>query len=278
MLPQLKGGRNGCVARPFPAPADEARRDGTLRGQRRASGLRGNRRSADIYTMGMSRVAGPGVLAALLLWASGCANLEPRERAAALAAGPPRAEGTLTQIQARLAEGGRYVIGRKELVIRDRRFAMDCTGTVLAIYYYAGIELDGEFARYSGNGVSRLYQTLEAHRLLYRPVQPVTGDIVFWDNTYDRNGDGEWNDALTHVGMVLAAEEDGTLEYVHLNYRKGITVEYMNLGSPDVHQRLVKGEMRIINSPMRMLEAGRPHPEKWLASQLCRVFAMGYLF
>ncbi len=181
-------------------------------------------------------------------------------------------------VRRKLAEGGNYVRGKQELVIRGKRFNMDCTGAVLAIYYYAGIDLARDFNKYKGNGVTRLYRSLESEDLLYETQRPVTGDIIFWDNTYDRNEDGQWNDSLTHVGMVMNASRDGTIEYVHLNYRKGIIIEYMNLREPDVHQQLEKGQMRIVNSPMRMKQAGKAHPENWLASQLYKTFAMGYLF
>jgi hypothetical protein len=100
---------------------------------------------------------------------------------------------------------------------------------------------------------------------------------VFWDDTYDADGDGRWDDPLTHVGMVTQAGADGTVSYVHLNYRKGIVVERMNLREPDVHQRMVGGRMTIVNSPLRMAEAGKDHPDVWLAGQLFRVLGMGYL-
>ena len=155
---------------------------------------------------------------------------------------------------------------------------MDCTGAVLAIYYYAGIDLTRDFNKYKGNGVTRLYRSLESEDLLYETQLPVTGDIIFWDNTYDRNEDGQWNDSLTHVGMVMNTSRDGTIEYVHLNYRKGIIIEHMNLRKSDVHQQLEKGHIRIVNSPMRMKQAGKDHPQNWLAGQLYKTFAMGYLF
>jgi hypothetical protein len=178
----------------------------------------------------------------------------------------------------KLAEGGRYVLGKQVLIIRGKRFNMDCTGTVLAIYYYAGIDLARDFDKYTGNGVTRLYKSLEAQELLYGTRFPVTGDIIFWDNTYDRNEDGQWNDPLTHVGMVMAVSRDGDVEYVHLNYSRGIIIEHMNLKNPDIHRRLEKGQMKIVNSPMRMKQAGKSHPENWLSGQLFKIFGMGYLF
>ena len=207
------------------------------------------------------------------LWS--CASMAPPPtRGSSLS---PAARQT-EDVRRKLAEGGNYVLGKRELVIRGKRFNMDCTGAVLAIYYYAGIDLARDFNKYKGNGVTRLYRSLESKDLLYETRLPVTGDIIFWDNTYDRDEDGRWNDFLTHVGMVMKASRDGTIEYVHLNYRKGIIIEYMNLREPNVHQQLEKGQIRIVNSPMRMKQAGKAHPGNWLAGQLYKTFAMGYLF
>ena len=164
--------------------------------------------------------------------------------------------------------------GRTRLVIGGRRFNADCTGTVLAIYWYAGIDLASPLARYSGNGVTRLYRFLEEEQALYSTRRPKPGDIIFWDNTYDRNDDGQANDYLTHTGMVVAVEEDGTVHYVHHNYRKGVVFARMNLYKPGVYTEVVDGEQRIINSPMRM--RGSPNFDKWLASQLTRSFGRAW--
>jgi hypothetical protein len=211
-----------------------------------------------------------------VLWA--CATYPPPARAPRhRSTAGPTVRGT-EEIRGKLAEGGQYVLGKTELVIRGKRFNMDCTGAVLAIYYYAGIDLAKDFNKHTGNGVSRLYKSLEARDLLYETQVPATGDIIFWDNTYDRNKDGRWNDSLTHVGMVMQAHRDGTVEYVHLNYRKGIIIEYMNLRQPEVYEQKQRGQIRIVNSPMRMKQPGRAHPELWLSGQLHKIFGMGYLF
>jgi hypothetical protein len=221
--------------------------------------------------------AGCAALLLLLTLFSSCLNTVNRRPGPASRSGPALPPAAAA-IQRKLTEGARYVLGRRELVVRGRRFPYDCTGTVLAIYWYAGIDLARDFIKYDGNGVNRLFRTLEKEQLLYSDAFPVAGDIVFWDNTYDRNGDGLWNDPLTHVGMVVKAEADGSIEYVHLNNTRGIVIEHMNLLQPDLHQRLVRGQARIFNSPIRLKEAGRPHPPQWLAGQLYRVLGMGYLF
>ncbi len=180
-------------------------------------------------------------------------------------------------LRARLVEGANYVAGKRELVVRGKRFTYDCTGTVLAIYWYAGIDLARDFGKYGGNGVTRIFRSLDSENLLYDTRSPLSGDIVFWDDTYDQDGDGRWDDPLTHVGMVVSIANDGTISYVHHHLRKGIVMEYMNLLEPGTFQREQWGRTKVVNSPMRVAEPG-PHPPRWLSGQLYRIMGMGYLF
>ena len=50
-------------------------------------------------------------------------------------------------LRATLAEGARSILGKKQLLVRGRKFTMDFTGVVLAIYWYAGIDLARDFKR-----------------------------------------------------------------------------------------------------------------------------------
>ena len=52
----------------------------------------------------------------------------------------------------------------------------------------------------------------------------------------------------------------------------------MNLLEPNLSKKLIRGSLRILNSPIRLKERGQPHPPQWLAGQLYRVLGMGYLF
>ena len=174
-----------------------------------------------------------------------------------------------------VVEGALSLVGSEELSVNGQTFPNDCTGVVRAAYWYAGIDLAQDFANYTGNGVTRIYSTLESDNLLYNTDLPEPGDIVFWDNTYDRNEDGKWNDELTHVGVVVSAEENGQIEYVHCNYRTGIVAERMNLMEPDTVTRKVGGKTVRVNSAMRM--KGQVVNDKWLASHLVRGFGKGYL-
>ena len=158
-------------------------------------------------------------------------------------------------VRERLLEGAEYALVKQRLHIDGKTFANDCSGTILGIYHFAGVDLSRDFDKYTGNGVARIYQLLQDQGLVYRTVYPQIGDLVFWDNTYDRDGDGRWNDQLTHIGMVVDVGLDGTIDYIHHNYRKGIVVEHMNLITPARHQREVAGIITVVNSPMRMRDS-----------------------
>ena len=175
----------------------------------------------------------------------------------------------------RVVEGARLLLGKRALIVKGKTFPNDCTGLVRAAYWYAGVDLAKDFSKYTGNGVRRIYRTLETRNLLYVTDLPLPGDIIFWDNTYDRNEDGEWNDPLTHTGVVVAVSDNGQIEYVHANYRKGIVIEYMNLKNPNTRTKKVGGKAVAVNSAMRM--RGQVVNDKWLSSHLLREFGKGYL-
>lgn len=171
----------------------------------------------------------------------------------------------MTNTQEKLVEGANWALGKKKLKVNGRTFNLDCSGTVMAVYYYAGIDLSRNFADYTGGGTSRIYQYMDDKELLYNTKYPLPGDIIFWDNTFDSNGDGKRNDNLTHMGIVVDVSQEGTITYVHEHYRKGIIQESMNL---------IKPENLEMNSAMRMRGTGMQGG--WLASHLYRESAMGY--
>ena len=73
------------------------------------------------------------------------------------------------------------------------------------------------------------------------------GDLVFFDNTWDFNGDGRINDPLTHVGIVEAMETDGTI--VFISRVAGAIERYrMNVAQPHVHRT---ADGRVLNDYLR---------------------------
>jgi hypothetical protein len=178
-------------------------------------------------------------------------------------------------VQTSLVEGAKGLVGKSAAVARGRLFSYDCTGVVCAIYYDAGIDLQARFGKYRGNGVTRLHSIMSDSGLLYRTRNPAPGDIVFWDNTYDANGNGAWDDELTHVGMVTAVDDSGTIDFIHLNYKTGIVIEKMNLFEPSTTMSPEFGKAVAINSLMRM--RGQPEGPGKTAGELFHDFGAGYL-
>ena len=159
------------------------------------------------------------------------------------------------------------LLGRRNLTVRDRRFNYDCTGTILAAYYTAGYDLAANFGAYTGNGVRRLYMMADDYGTLRQDKPLLPGDIIFWDNSYDRNEDRRWNDELTHAGIVVAVERDSTITYVHHNYRRGVVMAKMNLRRPSDLDR---------NSPMRMASHRWRDSDPWLSGELYRAHGALY--
>jgi len=170
-----------------------------------------------------------------------------------------------------IVKGGASLVGSATLEVKGRRYPNDCTGLVRAAYAFADIDLAHRFNRYDGNGVRRLYLTLGDEGLLYATRYPAPADLVFWDGTYDANGNGKADDELTHVGLVLSAEPDGTIRYLHYHYRLGPVIERMNLTLPDDDS--TDGDGRV-NAFMRMKSAPASRGDN--AAQLWRAVGKGY--
>ena len=172
-----------------------------------------------------------------------------------------------------IMDQARSMIGLKpyeKYVVRDKVFILDCIGAVSAIFYADGIDISKFFYKYKGSGVDRFYWTLLDYKTLHKNKIPESGDVIFWDNTWDANEDGVFgNDFLTHVGLVMNVEEDGTIHYIHVNYVKGIIVERMNLNYPSVFKDKNGKEL---NSPMFLNSQLVSNPPKWLSGDLFKEF------
>ena len=209
-------------------------------------------------------IAAGAALALAVAVLNACSTGEVRYAAQA-AAGLP-----LSERQRLLVRSAHDLIGTDRLYVGGTEYRDDCTGAVLAVYAGAGINLGARFHRYRGNGVARLYEMMRVHRLYFpaaADVVPEPGDIVFFDNTWDRNGNRRWDDDLTHMGLVVAVHRNGTISYLHNHVRRGVIVEQMNLRRPDV---------RRLNAPMRLRGSPRDGSGRWLASHLVRGFGSAY--
>ena len=74
-----------------------------------------------------------------------------------------------------------------------------------------------------------------------------TRDLVFFNNTWDYNGDGKVNDSLTHIGIVERQEPDGTVIFIS-RVASAVKRYHMNLRLPHVHKT---ADGRILNDYLR---------------------------
>ncbi len=168
-----------------------------------------------------------------------------------------------------LADQARSLMRQPRWRIGERRFAQDCSGFVMAALAAAGVDLGGLLPeRHPGEGgVSLLYRAAERRDRLHRHKVPRIGDLVFFDDTYDRDGDGRADDPLTHVGLVERVDADGTVTFVH-HVRRGILRYKLNLFHPD--QRRDPATRKVHNHHLRLGAAGG---ERRLTGELFHAFA-----
>lgn len=168
---------------------------------------------------------------------------------------------------------GRSLLGQApeaRVTVNGRTFVLDCVGTISAAYWGAGVDLQRDFRRYPGNAVNRLYRSLQDWGALHWHKTPVPGDLIFWDHTWDVEGDPQYPDGHTHAGIVLSVSDDGTVEYLHESVTRGVVVAYMNLYKPSA---TLEGR-RVVNSPMYLgSNFGRPNnPPQWTSGHLWSAF------
>jgi hypothetical protein len=148
------------------------------------------------------------------------------------------------------------------LVRRPRGFRDDCSGFVSAVFSQVGVPMDGV--------VATIWDAAVDNDALHWEETPRVGDLVFFDNTWDRDRNGRWDDPLTHVAVVIDIEPDATVVFAHSGTRAGRTVGRMNLYEPHLH-RDPDGTVR--NVYLRESDARDPSTAGYLAGELWVAFA-----
>jgi len=154
------------------------------------------------------------------------------------------------------------LLDARSLHIDGRRWRADCSGYVTCAWDAAGLELtDPRFAHRSITTV--IWRTMEDRGLLVD--EPVRGDLVFFDDTHDRNDNGLRDDPLTHIGIVEEVAGDGTVTFLHFGSGR-VKRDRLHAGHPDRHTDPESGE--VWNSYIRRGSGGER-----LAGQLLRGYA-----
>lgn len=129
----------------------------------------------------------------------------------------------------RLVARAARLVGLKSLKPVAPHLPDDCTGLARAVYEDVGFQLMGA-GRMGDNGVTAIYRLALERGALHAGV-PAPGDLAFFEETYDRNRDGQRNDGLTHVAVVESVDADGTVTFVHRG-GSGVARAKLNLHRP----------------------------------------------
>jgi len=130
---------------------------------------------------------------------------------------------------------------RTRMVVDGEVYRHDCIGFVEAAYASLDVDLT--------SSISLLKQQAIHLGVFHRDPHPLPGDIVFFDNSYDKNRNGVRDDPNTHVAIVERVDEDGTIHMIHLGGRgKPVTRKIMNVLHPNVTR---SEEGKVWNSHLR---------------------------
>ena len=157
------------------------------------------------------------------------------------------------------------LVGATAIQVNGKSIAYDCAGVTRAIFLAHGIDLyESGSPDPKANGVRLIHYHIRQHGKLHLGPVVRPGDLVFFDNTWDYNGDGLANDPLTHVGIVERQEPDGTV--IFISRVAGAIQRYrMNLALPHVHRT---AEGRVLNDHIRRKDLEDPADTTYLTGQL----------
>ncbi|MBI4976409.1 MAG: C40 family peptidase [Spirochaetes bacterium] len=152
-------------------------------------------------------------------------------------------------------------------------YSIDCSGLVAAVYTTANVSVFEKQAKIltGPTGVKIIYDTLKGFNKVYRRTRPRTGDIVFFNNTWDMNGNGKVDDLLTHAGIVLDTDGMGVIRFMH-SYSKGVSISYANLYYKDKYMK----EGREFNTFLRRKYPTDASNTPYLAGEM--IYAFGTVF
>ncbi|MCK6529969.1 CHAP domain-containing protein [Myxococcota bacterium] len=148
----------------------------------------------------------------------------------------------------------RGLLGRSDLRIGARDLRDDCSGLVIGCFAASGTTIVDP-AVPAPSGTAALHDSLASRGRTFRDGPPRAGDLVFFDDTWDADGDGARGDRLTHVGIVEGVSKEGVVRFLH--YASGeVRRGRLDPGRPALHADPATGEE--VNSWLRR----RSHPEE----------------
>ena len=176
-----------------------------------------------------------------------------------------QSEPDLTRLQIR--EAARTLIGHTGTHIyrNGKQYPNDCSGMVRSVFDSVGIDVFAEAANApsGSNGVAIIYHAYKNQSWADIARKPRTGDLIVFNNTYDKNKNKRWDDPLTHVAIVTGIEENGTVVMIH-HVNSGIRRYRMNFDKRNIS---IENGVRY-NNALRVRPASDPDRTKYLTSNL----------
>ncbi len=149
---------------------------------------------------------------------------------------------------------------------QKKNIRIDCSGLILKIFKKNNVTIFKKQAVIppGANGVKIIYATLKKYNKIFKTQQKAQlGDLIFFNNTYDKNKNKRFDDNLTHIAIIVDKKRNGLITYIHKS-SKGIVYGYMNLRQKTKH----KYNSKIINSYIRRKRRSDSRYTKHLAGEL----------
>ncbi len=180
------------------------------------------------------------------------------------AAAEEAVERTVRAAVEQVLDIGRKLVGQREVSIDGQRHRADCSGFVIACFEHAGMRIIGAEDK-GTSGTEILYRALDRVGGLHTDDIPEPGDLAFFSNTHDRNGNGRLDDDFSHVGFVESVSEDGTIHFLHF-VSGAVRIGRMNLLHPT--QRVDEVSGTIWNDPLRRRRKDDGPKVRYLTAEL----------
>ena len=159
-----------------------------------------------------------------------------------------------------------YIRGTRYVRVGEKRYRDDCSNVLRIAYDAIGIDLFSEHHLFPGaNGVRLIRKKGETSYASSSTTSATVGDIIVFDNTFDRNGNGRFDDKDTHAGIVVGVESDGTVA-LYNRVASGHRIYWMNLR----HKTRIKlgPAGRRINNVLRRVKKSKRNETPRLTGQL----------
>jgi len=178
--------------------------------------------------------------------------------------------GRINETGSRVAREALSHLGETFIDFDGNKIDFDCSGFVRFVFMKSvGVDLDKYLIKRSNSKVESYYYSFKVEYSGKFKVMP--GDLIFFDNTYDRNKNKFMDDELTHVGLVVGYDRDtGSIVFVDKSKGKSVSLGYINFSYPDNDYIVKDGKTLQVNSYVRGNKNG--DDSKLLSSQAFRGF------